>query len=95
MFRARFTKLFSLLPIAVLLASCGNDTPGSSSSELLPRQIGYKNLAGQIKGNLLEVAIAQSFAADCQAGISCLSSSWPHSPAVHDESARSDSVLVP
>lgn len=74
MFRARFTKLFSLLPIAVLLASCGNDTPESSSSEPLPRSIGYKNLAGQIKGDLLEVAMAQSFAADCQAGISCLSS---------------------
>ena len=72
--RRSSTKLFSLLSIAVLLASCGSDTPGSSPPEPFPRSIGYKSLAGRIKGDLLGLSIAQSFAADCQAGISCLSS---------------------
>ena len=72
--RTHCTRLHPLLLIAVLLTSCGNDTPDSSSSEPFPRTIGYKNLAGQINGDLLRLSIAQSFAASCQAGSSCLSS---------------------
>lgn len=75
MFRARYIKLHSLLLILVLLASCGgSDSPEKSSSESFPLSISYKNLAGQIKGDVLGLAIAQTFAANCQAGQPCLSS---------------------
>lgn len=74
MSRSHFTKRHPLLFIALLLTSCGNDTPESSSPEPFPRTIGYKSLAGQINGDLLRLSIAQTFAASCQAGSSCLSS---------------------